>query len=91
MDKNGDTEALKENGNEAEVLITCSNPECLNNKVTQYPTLALCANTLDPVGNGKCYIFKLSSFVYKPVELLHQEYECGMQSSVRLYFTNYLK
>lgn len=53
VDKNGDTEALKENGkDDAAVLIPCNEPECLNNKVTQFPTLALCANTLDPVGNA---------------------------------------
>jgi len=53
VDKNGDTEALKENGkDDAAVLIPCNDSECLNNKVTQFPTLALCANTLDPVGNA---------------------------------------
>ncbi|XP_063679663.1 uncharacterized protein LOC134815116 isoform X1 [Bolinopsis microptera] len=52
VDKNGDTESLRENGkDDAAVLIPCTNPECLNSKVTQFPTLALCANTLDPVGN----------------------------------------
>ncbi|KAL5260681.1 hypothetical protein ACHWQZ_G010734 [Mnemiopsis leidyi] len=53
VDRNGDTEALRENGkDDAAVLIPCNNPECLNSKVTQFPTLALCANTLDPVGNA---------------------------------------
>lgn len=53
VDKNGDTEALKENGkDDATVLIPCNNPDCLNSKVTQYPTLALCANALDPVGSA---------------------------------------
>ncbi|XP_063679671.1 sodium/potassium/calcium exchanger 1-like isoform X9 [Bolinopsis microptera] len=53
VDKNGDTESLRENGkDDAAVLIPCTNPECLNSKVTQFPTLALCANTLDPVGNA---------------------------------------
>ena len=58
VDKNGDTDKLKENGkDDVEILIPCNNPECLNSKVTQFATLALCANTLDPVGNGK-YFFK---------------------------------
>lgn len=53
MDKNGDTEAGKTNGgDDVEVLIKCENPECLNSKVTQYPTLALCATVLDPVSQG---------------------------------------
>jgi len=53
LDKNGDTEAGKDNGGDAvEVLIKCENPECLNSRVTQYPTLALCATVLDPVSQG---------------------------------------
>jgi len=53
VDRNGDTESLRENGkDDAAVLIPCNNPDCLNSKVTQFPTLALCANTLDPVGNA---------------------------------------
>lgn len=51
LDKNGDTEAMKTNG-DAEVLIPCNNPDCLNSKVTQFATLALCVNTLDPVGKA---------------------------------------
>jgi len=53
LDKNGDTEAGKDNGGDAvEVLIKCENPECLNSRVTQYPTLALCATVLDPVSQA---------------------------------------
>ena len=53
VDRNGDTDSFRENGKgDAAVLIPCNNPDCLNSKVTQFPTLALCANTLDPVGNG---------------------------------------
>lgn len=53
LDKNGDTEAGKTNGgDDVEVLIKCENPECLNSKVTQYPTLALCATVLDPVSQA---------------------------------------
>ena len=53
VDKNGNTETP--NGkDDVEVLIPCNNPDCLNSKVTQFATMALCANTLDPVGNGMC-------------------------------------
>lgn len=50
VDRNGDTE--KNGKDDATVLIPCKDDDCLNSKVTQFPTLALCANTLDPVGNA---------------------------------------
>eukprot|EP00116_Pleurobrachia_bachei_P002338 sb/3462600/ len=52
VDKNGDTETAANGKDDVEVLIPCNNPDCLNNKVTQFATMALCANTLDPVGNA---------------------------------------